>query len=69
METIIFLLVCYCDRQHYNVNMTSIEVGGKILELPLSLFQTKMNRGTVIDSGTTLAYLPDIAYSRLMEQV
>ncbi|ONK58760.1 uncharacterized protein A4U43_C09F16370 [Asparagus officinalis] len=54
---------------HYNVNLTSIDVGGKMLRLPLTMFQTREKSGTIIDSGTTLAYLPEIAYKRLIDQI
>lgn len=57
------------DQPHYNVNMKSIEVGGNFLQLPTDLFENGENRGTIIDSGTTLAYLPDAAYKSLLDAI
>lgn len=57
------------NEAHYNVIMKSVEVGGDSLDLPTDLFATGSQRGTIIDSGTTLAYLPDEIYQPLMEKV
>ncbi|XP_009392636.2 aspartic proteinase 36 [Musa acuminata AAA Group] len=57
------------DQPHYNVNMKAIEVGGAILELPTDLFDTGDKKGTIIDSGTTLSYLPEVAYKALMNAI
>ncbi|XP_010241480.1 PREDICTED: aspartic proteinase-like protein 2 [Nelumbo nucifera] len=56
------------NRPHYNVNLKAIEVGGAVLQLPTDVFNSE-EAGTIIDSGTTLAYLPDTVYSALMNQV
>lgn len=56
-------------RAHYNVVLKEIEVGGAVLELPTDVFDAGDNRGTIIDSGTTLAYLPDVVYESLMNKV
>lgn len=58
-----------CCRPHYNVNLKAIEVGGSFLTLPTDLFETGEKKGTIIDSGTTLAYLPETAYKLLMSSV
>ncbi|THU51228.1 hypothetical protein C4D60_Mb06t28780 [Musa balbisiana] len=57
------------DQPHYNVNLKAIEVGGAFLQLPTDLFDTGDKKGTIIDSGTTLSYLPEVAYKALMSAV
>uniref|UniRef100_A0A803M6B2 Peptidase A1 domain-containing protein n=1 Tax=Chenopodium quinoa TaxID=63459 RepID=A0A803M6B2_CHEQI len=47
---------------HYNLNMQSISVNGQKLAIDSSAFTTSTNAGTIIDSGTTLAYLAEEAY-------
>lgn len=49
--------------------MESIEVDGDVLDLPTDIFEAGDNRGTIIDSGTTLAYLPDEVLRSLMQKV
>ncbi|CAA0841105.1 Eukaryotic aspartyl protease family protein [Striga hermonthica] len=57
------------NSQHYNVILKSVEVGGQFLNLPTDIFDAGSNRGTIIDSGTTLAYLPSVVYQQLMSKV
>ncbi|KAK1315367.1 Aspartic proteinase-like protein 2 [Acorus calamus] len=57
------------NQAHYNVNLKAIEVGGSFLQLPSDVFDTGDRKGTIIDSGTTLAYLPDTAYTPLMNKI
>lgn len=54
------------NRVHYNVQMKAVEVDGDQLQLPSGFFDKK---GTVIDSGTTLTYLPSRIYEPLMTKV
>ncbi|XP_027366005.1 aspartic proteinase-like protein 2 isoform X2 [Abrus precatorius] len=54
---------------HYNVVLENIEVDTDILQLPSDIFDSRNGKGTVIDSGTTLAYLPEIAYEQLIRKV
>ncbi|XP_020210584.1 aspartic proteinase-like protein 2 [Cajanus cajan] len=54
---------------HYNVVLKNIEVDTDILQLPSDVFDSGNVKGTVIDSGTTLAYLPDIVYDQLIPKV
>ncbi|XP_047316113.1 aspartic proteinase 36-like [Impatiens glandulifera] len=56
------------NQPHYNVNLKSIEVGDSVLSLPSS-FGSNSERGAIIDSGTTLAYLPDSVYNPLMDKI
>ena len=51
------------------MNLKAIEVGGAFLQLPTDLFDTGDKKGTIIDSGTTLSYLPEVAYKALMNAV
>ncbi|XP_057424436.1 aspartic proteinase 36-like [Lotus japonicus] len=57
------------NMAHYNVILKNIEVDGDILQLPSDTFDSENGKGTVIDSGTTLAYLPRIVYDQLMSKV
>ncbi|KAF1002297.1 aspartic proteinase 36-like [Apium graveolens] len=57
------------DMPHYNVIMKAVEVGGDVLELPTDIFDAGDNRGTIIDSGTTLAYLPDEVLRPMMKKI
>ncbi|XP_051153034.1 aspartic proteinase 36-like [Andrographis paniculata] len=47
---------------HYNVNLQSIAVNGQTLNIDRSVFSESENGGTIIDSGTTLAYLAEETY-------
>lgn len=57
------------NQAHYNVNLKTIEVGGHYLDLPTDVFDTGDGKGTIIDSGTTLAYLPEAVYDPLLTKV
>nr|DAD37169.1 TPA_asm: hypothetical protein HUJ06_007810 [Nelumbo nucifera] len=57
------------NQPHYNVNLKAIEVGGAVLQLPTDVFDTGDRKGTIIDSGTTLAYLPELVYNPLITQI
>ncbi|CAO2194879.1 unnamed protein product [Urochloa humidicola] len=50
------------SQPHYNLNLESIAVNGQKLPIDSSLFTTSNTQGTIVDSGTTLAYLADGAY-------
>lgn len=56
-------------RAHYNVVMKEVEVGGDVLDLPTDVFDTGDQKGTIIDSGTTLAYLPEVVYQSVINKV
>lgn len=49
--------------------LKNIEVDTDILQLPSDIFDSGNGKGTVIDSGTTLAYLPGIVYDQLIPKV
>uniref|UniRef100_A0A7N0U6Q9 Peptidase A1 domain-containing protein n=1 Tax=Kalanchoe fedtschenkoi TaxID=63787 RepID=A0A7N0U6Q9_KALFE len=57
------------NQAHYNVIMKAIEVGGDVLQLPTDEFDTQDQKGTIIDSGTTLAYLPEEVYDPLISKI
>ncbi|KAG8501781.1 hypothetical protein CXB51_004717 [Gossypium anomalum] len=46
-----------------------IEVGGDLLRLPSDIFDSGDQKGTIVDSGTTLAYLPTSIYEPLMTKI
>ncbi|CAJ1823347.1 unnamed protein product [Sphenostylis stenocarpa] len=54
---------------HYNVILKDLEVGGDSVQLPTDIFDSTNGRGTIIDSGTTLAYLPSSVYDQILEKV
>ncbi|KAK8960137.1 Aspartic proteinase-like protein 2 [Platanthera guangdongensis] len=56
------------DTSHYNVILKSIEVGGSSSKLQTDTFQTG-DMKTIIDSGTTLAYLPEEVFKPLMNKI
>ena len=56
-------------RPHYNVNLEAIDVGGTTLQLPTNIFDIGESKGTIIDSGTTLAYLPEVVYKAILSEV
>ncbi|CAN0859564.1 Aspartic proteinase 36 [Linum grandiflorum] len=56
-------------QMHYNVFLKGVEVGGEMLDLPTDFFDTKDGKGTIVDSGTTLAYLPEVAFESMMTKI
>ncbi|WVZ07147.1 hypothetical protein V8G54_020493 [Vigna mungo] len=56
-------------RAHYNVNLKDLEVGGDSVQLPTDIFDLSSGREAIIDSGTTLAYLPSTVYDQILEKV
>ncbi|KAF9669467.1 hypothetical protein SADUNF_Sadunf14G0110600 [Salix dunnii] len=54
------------NQPHYNVNMTAVQVGRDFLSLPTDVFEAGDRKGAIIDSGTTLAYLPEMVYKPLI---
>ncbi|EXB75945.1 Aspartic proteinase-like protein 2 [Morus notabilis] len=57
------------SQPHYNLDLQSISVNGQILPIDPSAFATSNNRGTIVDSGTTLAYLVEEAYDPFVSAV
>lgn len=56
-------------RPHYNLNLQSIALNGQTLAISPQVFETSSNRGTIVDSGTTLAYLAEEAYEIFVNAV
>ncbi|KAJ7957322.1 Aspartic proteinase-like protein 2 [Quillaja saponaria] len=57
------------NQPHYNVNMTAVQVGRTFLNLSTDVFEVGDKKGTIIDSGTTLAYLPEVIYEPLVNKI
>ncbi|KAI3783711.1 hypothetical protein L1987_42797 [Smallanthus sonchifolius] len=57
------------NMAHFNIELKAIDVGGEFVRLPTNIFNTAAKRGTIIDSGSTLAYFPEEVYSQLMEKI
>ncbi|KAK8548086.1 hypothetical protein V6N13_055082 [Hibiscus sabdariffa] len=57
------------NQPHYNVNMTAVQVGHDFLNLTTNIFESGDLPETIIDSGTTLAYLPEIIYGPLVSKI
>ena len=55
-------------RPHYNVNLKSINVNG-VSTLVNSEVSSDGSTGTIIDSGTTLAYFSDDVYNHVQNAV
>ncbi|CAM0885221.1 unnamed protein product [Alopecurus aequalis] len=53
----------------YYLNLESIAVNGRKLPIDSSLFATSNSQGTVVDSGTTLAYLVDGAHGAFVRGI
>ncbi|CAI9783140.1 unnamed protein product [Fraxinus pennsylvanica] len=50
------------SQPHYSLYLQSIAVNGQVLPIDPAVFTTSGNRRTIVDSGTTLAYLVEEAY-------
>ncbi|KAL2934859.1 Aspartic proteinase-like protein 2 [Bienertia sinuspersici] len=57
------------SQPHYNLDLQSIAVNGRLLPIDQSVFSTSNSRGTIVDSGTTLAYLIEEAYDPFVKAV
>ncbi|XP_019261833.1 PREDICTED: aspartic proteinase-like protein 2 isoform X2 [Nicotiana attenuata] len=57
------------NQPHYNVNMMAVEVGYQFLNLSVDVLMNGENNGVIIDSGTTLAYLPEVIYGPLVKKI
>ncbi|XP_059627085.1 aspartic proteinase 36-like [Cornus florida] len=57
------------SQPHYNLNLQSISVNGQTLSIDPAVFTTSNNRGTIVDSGTTLAYLAEEAYDPFINAI
>lgn len=57
------------QQPHYNLNLQSISVNGQTLSIDPTTFATSSNQGTIVDSGTTLAYLAEEAYEPFINAI
>ncbi|KAL0916039.1 hypothetical protein M5K25_013520 [Dendrobium thyrsiflorum] len=57
------------SKPHYNLNLESIAVNGQTLSVDSSVFTTSNTQGTIVDSGTTLAYLAEKAYDPFVNAI
>lgn len=57
------------NQLHYSVNMTAVQVGQTFLPLSTDASEQRDMNGTIIDSGTTLAYLPEGIYEPLIYKI
>ncbi|GMY25022.1 aspartic proteinase-like protein 2 isoform X2 [Fagus crenata] len=57
------------SQPHYNLYLQSIAVNGQLLSIDPAAFATSNNRGTIVDSGTTLAYLVSEAYDPFVSSI
>ncbi|KAJ0237223.1 Eukaryotic aspartyl protease family protein [Hirschfeldia incana] len=54
---------------HYSVSLNSIEVGNTVLQLSSGAFDSGDDKGVIVDSGTTLVYLPGSVYKPLISEI
>ncbi|KAF8039535.1 hypothetical protein BT93_B1908 [Corymbia citriodora subsp. variegata] len=57
------------SQPYYNLNLLSISLNGQPLSIDPSVFATSSDRGTIVDTGTTLAYLVEEAYDALVNAI
>nr|GMC82165.1 aspartic proteinase-like protein 2 [Ipomoea batatas] len=57
------------SQPHYNLYMQSISVNGRVLPIDPAVFATSGDRGAIVDSGTTLAYLASEAYEPFINAI
>ncbi|CAA0830422.1 Eukaryotic aspartyl protease family protein [Striga hermonthica] len=57
------------SQSHYNLYLESIAVNGQLLPIDQAVFVTSGNQGTIVDSGTTLAYLVEGAYDPFVDAI
>jgi hypothetical protein len=57
------------DPTHYTVNVVGIAVNGTWLNLPTQGWQEGLNNHSIVDSCTTLVYVPQFVHDELMAAV
>ncbi|KAI3697051.1 hypothetical protein L6452_29771 [Arctium lappa] len=62
-------LIQDANEPHYAVNVTGIEVGTEYLNYSTDPYGRREKKRAIIDSGTTLAYLPEVIYKPLLEKI
>ncbi|KAI4383769.1 hypothetical protein MLD38_009571 [Melastoma candidum] len=56
-------------QPYYSLSLESISVNGQMLPIDPSAFATSSNRGTIVDTGTTLTYLVEEAYDPFVNAI
>ncbi|GLJ46827.1 hypothetical protein SUGI_0987900 [Cryptomeria japonica] len=57
------------NQSHYNVNLKRIDIDAADLGIDPKVFETTDKQGTIIDSGTTLAYITEQAFKPLITAI
>ncbi|CAH9093928.1 unnamed protein product [Cuscuta epithymum] len=57
------------SQPHYNLDLEKILINDQPLPIDPKIFATTNNRGTIVDSGTTLAYLAEEAYDIFINRI
>ncbi|XP_076945517.1 aspartic proteinase 36-like [Bidens hawaiensis] len=57
------------SQLHYNLELQSIAVGQQLLPIDTSAFAISDNKGTIVDTGTTLSYLTAQAYEPFVDAI
>ncbi|KAE9589152.1 putative nepenthesin [Lupinus albus] len=56
-------------QPRYDLNLESITVNGKMLQIDPEVFKTSSSKGATIDSGTTLTYFIEGAYNPIIDAI
>ncbi|KAK1431459.1 hypothetical protein QVD17_07918 [Tagetes erecta] len=56
------------NMMHFTIELKAIDIGGEFVHMQYT-FNPTAKRATIIDSGTTLAYLPQDVYAEIMHKV
>nr|XP_043613699.1 aspartic proteinase 36-like [Erigeron canadensis] len=57
------------SQPHYNLDLQSIAVNGQMLPIDPAVFATSDNKGTIVDTGTTLTYLVEEAFEPFVNAI
>ncbi|XP_039040653.1 aspartic proteinase 39-like [Hibiscus syriacus] len=56
-------------QSHYKITTKAVEIGDTIIELETSFFGSADENAAIIDSGTTLSYLPTKIHTQVVEKI
>ncbi|PHU07757.1 hypothetical protein BC332_24246 [Capsicum chinense] len=57
------------NKSHYTLPLDHIEVGGQVLNIPTYKSESKSSQAAILDSGTTLSYIPSKVYKALIDKL
>ncbi|KAF3614776.1 putative eukaryotic translation initiation factor 5B-like [Capsicum annuum] len=57
------------NKSHYTLPLDHIEVGGQVLNIPTYKSESKSSQAAILDSATTLAYIPSKVYKALIDKL